>query len=109
MAEYIYLLKVDPSVAEALGGILPGKLPSHVRLSTRAPLSNWGYAGTPAVASLIAIHQLGPVMGPDDPELDTPRMLIPWHNVAYIADGTGLANSTANRGRSPHAIRAKAR
>ncbi|MEW6282238.1 MAG: hypothetical protein AB1758_26770, partial [Candidatus Eremiobacterota bacterium] len=61
-----------------------------VRLATLAPLSNYGY-GESTVGALLAVDADGVVIGSEhDPTV--PRLFVPWQNVAYLADGTLLAD-----------------
>lgn len=89
MEELIYLLKVAHSSGDGVKErLLLDATPSHVRVSTLAPLSNFGY--TPdAEGALLGINQHGLIVGVEGrPQI--PRAFIPWQNVAYIADGAGL-------------------
>lgn len=65
--------------------------PSHVRLSTLAPLSNYGYPPD-TEGSLLRINDSGLVIGADGRE-DVPRDFVPWQNVSYISDGSSLAKA----------------
>jgi hypothetical protein len=85
-----YLLKTAKAVEKDLAKWLSlSAAPTHVRLATLAPLSNYGYpAGTEG--ALLKINDHGLVVGADGRE-DVPRDFIPWQNVSYISDGSSLA------------------
>lgn len=85
-----YLLKVAKSVEkDAAKWLAVSKAPTHLRLATMAPLSNYGYpAGTEGAVLKLGEHGL--VIGAEDRE-DVPRDFVPWQNVSYISDGTTLA------------------
>jgi hypothetical protein len=90
--ELLYVVKVG-SAKEVQQGVKSRlqsqKQPSHVRLSTLAPLSNYGMpAGTEG--TLLAIGGDGLVIGVEG-NADAPTMFIPWQNVSYLADGSALA------------------
>jgi hypothetical protein len=62
--------------------------PQYVRVSTIAPLSNWGYPpGTEGF--VLRISDQGLVMGCEGRN-DVPHDFVPWQNIAYISDGTEL-------------------
>jgi hypothetical protein len=84
-----YLLKVSKGAANDVASFLAlDKGPTHVRLSTLAPLSNYGYsAGAEGV--LLRLSPSGVVTGQDGDDA-APHDFVPWHNVAYMSDGTGL-------------------
>jgi hypothetical protein len=90
--ELLYLLRVggekdvQKGVAERLN---LKKAPSHVRLSTLAPLSNWGFKAG-AEGAVLAIGKDGLTLGTEG-NGDSPSMFVPWQNVAYMADGAALA------------------
>lgn len=90
-----YLLKVSDA---AQGGILEWlhlkSPPTHVRVSTLAPLSNYGYApGADGAILKISVH--GIVTGALT-DGQAPHDFVPWQNIAYISDGTMLAKDMAN-------------
>ena len=91
MEELLYLLKVagekdvQSGVAKRLGA---KKAPSHVRVSTIAPLSNYGFPDG-AEGAVLGVSGEGLVIGAE--ENGAPAMFVPWQNVAYMADGAGLA------------------
>ena len=87
-----YLLKVPKSVGKDIAKWLEvGKAPSHLRLATMAPLSNYGYPpGTEG--AVIKISDRGLVVGAEEDEA-VPRDFVPWQNISYISDGTALAKS----------------
>lgn len=89
MDELYYLLKVGSDAKDTVAKRLRmKKAPSYVRLSTLAPLSNYGFpAGSEG--AVVDIGAEGVVLGADGAE--APAMLVPWQNVAYLADGTSLA------------------
>lgn len=59
------------------------KLPERIRLSTMAPLSNRGYPAD-AQAEVLSVRDVGLVIGV--PNSQVPRMLVPWQNIAYLAE-----------------------
>lgn len=89
-----YLLKVaKDSEKEVAKWLLLSSPPTHVRLATLAPLSNYGYpAGIEG--ALLKITERGLVVGAEERE-DVPRDFIPWQNISYVSDGTGLAKAQA--------------
>lgn len=90
MQELIYLLTVPKAAQAALARRLGlGEAPSHVRVATIAPLSNYGY-GESSHGALLVLDAQGLVFG-DETDEGVPRAFVPWSNVAYIADGTQLA------------------
>lgn len=92
-----YLLKVGKAAEkDAAKWLALTVAPSHVRLSTLAPLSNYGYPeGTEG--ALLRINDAGLVIGADGRE-DVPRDFVPWQNVSYISDGSLLAKEQATAG-----------
>jgi hypothetical protein len=90
-----YLLKVAESAAKDVKDWLAvGVVPTHVRLATMAPLSTYGYpAGSEGAILKLTIH--GVVTGQAGGDA-APHDFVPWANVAYISDGTGLAKEMAN-------------
>lgn len=89
-----YLLKVAKSAAKDTKKLLDlSEVPAHVRISTLAPLSNWGYPpGTEG--AVLRVDDRGLVIGADGRE-DVPRDFVPWQNVSYVSDGTALAKEQA--------------
>jgi hypothetical protein len=91
MEEILYVLRVggekdvQKGVAERLG---KKKAPSHVRVSTLAPLSNHGFPQG-AEGALIGIGKDGLIVGVEG-DGDAPSLFVPWQNVAYLADAAGL-------------------
>ena len=86
-----YLLKVTEAVAGDVTKYLKLKAPAtHVRVSTLAPLSNYGYPSG-ADAALLHISELGIVTGQAGGEDKAPHDFVPWQNIAYMSDGSGLA------------------
>ncbi len=87
-----YLLKTGKTAEKDVAQWLNvSKAPSHVRLATLAPLSNYGYpSGTDG--AVLRINQSGINIGVDGRE-DVPRDFVPWQNVSYISDGASLAKS----------------
>lgn len=91
MAENLYLLKLGKSAAEAMTKRLDLDVaPSHVRLSTFAPLSNYGFPQG-AEGAMIGLKTEGVVVGSEN-KPEAPRLFVPWQNVSYIGDGAGLEN-----------------
>lgn len=87
--ELIYLFAVHGTISEEIQSILRCKQPpSHVRVATLAPLSNYGFRPD-ATATLLHADERGLVYGAPDFD-DVPRAFVPWTNVAYLADGTSL-------------------
>ena len=85
-----YLLRTAKAVEKDLAKWLSlSAAPSHVRLATLAPLSNYGYPAD-AEGALLTIGDLGLVIGADGRE-DVPRDFVPWQNISYISDGSSLA------------------
>lgn len=92
-----YLLRVTKSAGKDLKKLLDlSDAPSHMRLATLAPLSNFGYpAGTEG--AVLKLADGGLVIGADGRE-DVPRDFVPWQNVSYISDGSLLAKEQAKAG-----------
>jgi hypothetical protein len=94
MEELIYLLKIvdNEAVKKAVASrLLLATAPSHVRVATMAPLSNYGYPSD-AQGALLHISNEGIIIGVEErPEV--PRAFVPWQNIAYLADGADLASS----------------
>lgn len=90
MQELMYLLRVnDEGVQEELQDLLAATHPPHyVRLSTMAPLSNWGYPAD-AEGALLSVTEAGVVVGVEG-ETTAPRAFVPWQNIAYLAESGGL-------------------
>jgi hypothetical protein len=89
-----YLLKVTDGVAKDVAQWLKlAAPPSHVRLATLAPLSNYGYPSG-AEAALLGLTVHGVVTGQAGGDA-APHDFVPWQNVAYLSDGTGLAKEMA--------------
>ena len=92
MAENVYLLKVANNAAGEVDKRLgTSSTPSHVRVSTLAPLSNYGYPPG-AEGSVLGVGPEGLIVGAEDDD-NVPRAFVPWQNVSYIADGSSLAGS----------------
>ena len=90
-----YLLKVTDAVqSDVLKWLHVKVAPTHVRVSTLAPLSNYGYPSG-AEAALLRISEHGIVTGQSGGEDKAPHDFVPWQNIAYISDGTGLAKEMA--------------
>ena len=91
MQDLMYLLKVsDAKAGDAVAKKLHmPKAPSHVRLATLAPLSNYGWP-TGTEGALVAVRDDGVTIGVDS-GADTPRLFVPWQNVSYVGDGAKLA------------------
>ena len=87
-----YLLKVAKSAEkDAAKFLMLTAAPSHLRLSTLAPLSNYGYPAG-AEGAVLRLNDSGIVVGADGRE-DVPRDFVPWQNVSYISDGSSLAKA----------------
>jgi hypothetical protein len=87
-----YLLRLAKSAEkDASKWLSLSSAPSHIRLATLAPLSNYGYPPD-AEGALLRINDNGIVIGADGRE-DVPRDFVPWQNVSYISDGTSLAKA----------------
>lgn len=84
----IYALRVGSSdevraaVAAHLGYVT---CPQSVRLATTIPISNQGWSSD-AVGCLLRLDERGALVGAEAPE-GVPRLLIPWANLGYLADG----------------------
>lgn len=90
MAENVYLLKVGKNAAGEVDKRLgTDSTPSHIRLSTLAPLSNYGYPPG-AEGAVLGVTGDGLIVGAED-DAAVPRAFVPWQNVSYVADGTQLA------------------
>ncbi len=87
MAENVYLLKVSSGVSGDVKSRLDVKKdPTHVRVATLAPLSNYGYPPG-AEGSLLKVSGDGLVFGVEGNDA-VPRAFVPWQNVSYVADGS---------------------
>lgn len=90
-----YLLKVtDQVTSDIVKWLMLKAPPTHVRVSTLAPLSNYGYPSG-ADAALLHISELGIVTGQAGGEDKAPHDFVPWQNIAYMSDGSGLAKEMA--------------
>jgi hypothetical protein len=89
-----YLLKVAKDAEKDSKKMLTlSSPPTHLRLATIAPLSNYGYpAGVEGC--ILKVGDAGIVIGADGRE-DIPRDFVPWSNVAYVSDGSALAKEQA--------------
>lgn len=87
-----YLLKVGKKAGKDIAKYLDlNDPPSHLRLATLAPLSNYGYPeGTEG--AILRLNDHGLIIGADGRE-DVPRDFVPWQNVSYMSDGSMLAKS----------------
>lgn len=74
--------EVQAAVAEYLDS---ERAPQSVRLATLIPISNQGWPDT-AVGALLRLDDRGALVGAEEPE-GVPRLLIPWANIMYLADG----------------------
>lgn len=85
-----YLLKVAKGLEkDTAKWLMVPSAPTHVRLATMAPLSNYGYpAGVEGC--LLRLNDNGIVVGAED-KPEVPRDFVPWQNVSYISDGSLLA------------------
>jgi hypothetical protein len=89
-----YVLRVGKEAEAAVASWLClSSAPEWVRLSTIAPLSNWGYPPG-AEGAVLRVADAGLVMGVDGRE-DVPRDFVPWTNIAYLTDGTQLVREQA--------------
>jgi hypothetical protein len=91
-----YLLRVAPSAQSEVAKFLKmSTAPSHVRLSTLAPLSNYGHPAN-SESAILGVSETGVVTGQfgDD---KAPHDFIPWQNIAFMADGALLAKDRARR------------
>ncbi len=91
MQELVYLLRSpqSPEVCEEIVARLRlPEVPEWVRLATLAPLSNLGIEPGTETA-IIWVDDRGVLIGVEE-DLSTPRLFVPWQNVAYLADGTHL-------------------
>lgn len=85
-----YMLKVSKGAEKDVARYLAlDTAPSHIRLSTLAPLSNWGYPPE-SQAAVLKILEHGIVMGQDGGKDEAPHDFVPWQNIAYLSDGAGL-------------------
>lgn len=86
MDENLYLLKVAkrarPQVAELLG---LEESPEFVRVVTHHPLSNFGYL--PETVGAVMLADLAGLVVGGENDIEAPRLLVPWENVCYLADG----------------------
>ncbi len=91
MQELMYLLKVpqEQVLQEVLQDLLATTTPpAYVRLSTMAPLSNWGYPPD-SEGAILAVSDSGVVVGVDGVP-SVPRTFVPWQNISYLAESGGL-------------------
>lgn len=102
MKEIVYLLKVpeDEALQHELSDLLGcSYIPAYVRLSTLAPLSNYGYPPG-SEGGLLSVTGNGVIVGvAENP--DVPRSFVPWSNVAYLAESAGLENPQDEDGATP--------
>ena len=92
-----YMLKVGKTAENDIVKYLAlTTAPSHVRLSTLAPLSNWGYPPG-SEAQILRVLDHGIVMGQAGQKDEAPHDFVPWQNIAYLSDGTGLAKEMATK------------
>ena len=91
MQELVYLLKVGANAQkEVANRLMTKKAPSHVRLSTMGPLSNYGFPQG-AEGALLGMVDGGLCVGGEGGGGEAPTAFVPWQNVVYMADGTALA------------------
>jgi len=91
--ELVYLLKVAANAEQEVARRLDlSQSPTHVRVSTLAQLSNYGYPAG-AEGGLLRIDNEGIVVGIDG-QPEVPRAFVPWSNIAYIADGADLSEKS---------------
>jgi hypothetical protein len=85
-----YMLKVAKSAEKDIARYLDlSAAPSHIRLSTLAPLSNWGYPPG-SEGAVLKVLENGIVTGQDGGKDEAPHDFVPWQNIAYLSDGSGL-------------------
>jgi len=91
-----YLLRVgDEAKGDVAKWLMVPNAPEHLRLSTLAPLSAYGYPEG-SEGHVLRLDQNGVVIGvPDNVEI--PRDFVPWQNISYISDGTLLAKKQAEK------------
>jgi hypothetical protein len=83
--EFLYLLKVAKDIEKDLAKrLLLSKPPTHVRVATLAPLSNYGFVGA-VEGGILGVSGEGIVVGVDGRE-DIPRLSCHGRTVSYIAD-----------------------
>jgi hypothetical protein len=90
--ELVYLLKVGGTVntQQKVATLLHRqKSPSHVRVATMAPLSNYGFPEG-SEGGLLGLGDNGLVIGVEG-NAEAPTLFVPWQNVSYLADGSQLA------------------
>lgn len=98
MQELLYLLKVpqDEVLQEVLQELLAcAAPPTYVRLSTLAPLSNWGYTAD-SVGAILSVSDSGVVVGAEGQD-SVPRTFVPWQNISYLAESGGLETAGVER------------
>lgn len=96
MKEIVYLLKIpeDEALQNELSEMLGGAyIPNYVRLSTLAPLSNYGYPPG-AEGSILSVGKRGIVVGVAE-DSEVPRSFVPWSNISYIAESADLEHPVA--------------
>lgn len=84
----IYALRVAsaPETKQAVADYLGhAQAPQSVRVATLIPISNQGWPSD-AIGSLLRLDQRGALVGAEEPA-GVPQLLIPWQNIAYLADG----------------------
>lgn len=91
-----YLLKVsDAAKGDVAKWLMVANAPAHLRLSTMAPLSAYGYPQG-SEGHVLRLDTNGLTIGvPDDESI--PRDFVPWANIAYVSDGTLLAAKQAEK------------
>lgn len=101
MKEIVYLLKVpeDEALQNELSEMLGGTyIPNYVRLSTLAPLSNYGYPPG-AEGAILSIGKRGLVVGVAD-DTEVPRSFVPWSNISYLAESADLEHPVTEEAES---------
>lgn len=89
LPELVYLFAVEEQARQELRALLyMTEAPSHVRVATLAPLSNFGFRPD-VTAQVLSVSDRGFVFGAGEHD-DIPRAFVPWTNVAYVADGSAL-------------------
>ena len=83
---YAFRVSSDPETSQAVADHLGHqKSPQSVRIATIIPVSNKGWPND-TIGYILRLDQKGALIGSAETE-GTPRLLIPWGNIAYLADG----------------------
>ena len=104
MQEFAYLLCVNENeelLIQVARHLNLSEAPRCLRVGTISPLNTFGYAPQ-AEASVLTWGEKGLTLGvAEDPSV--PRIFVPWHNIAYVADGDFLREFTEFRNENPEA------